>query len=51
VKKPDKSILALLQDRAALAEDCLKRVLDYLDPTLLDRHNFDYVAAVAEVLA
>lgn len=32
-------------DRAHLAEDCLRRLLDYIDPEVLQRHDFDWKAA------
>lgn len=44
-----KSIFRLMEERAIVAEACVKDLLNVIDPGLLDRHNGDYVAAVAEI--
>lgn len=44
-----KAHLAAALERAHLAESCLRRLLDYVDPEVLERHDFDYVAAVDEL--
>lgn len=38
-------------DRAVEAETCLRRLLDYIDPDVLTRHDFDWKAAVDELTA
>lgn len=38
-------------DRATEAEDCLRRLLDYVDPDVLTRNDFDWKAAVDELLS
>ena len=38
-------------ERATLAEDCLRRLLDYIDPEVLTRNAFDWKAAVDELTA
>jgi hypothetical protein len=44
----DKTV-TVLTDRVVLAEDCLKALLHSIDPELLERHLYDYVAAVKEL--
>lgn len=36
-------------DRAIEAESCLRRLLDYIDPDVLERHAFDWKAATDEL--
>lgn len=43
--------VAVLTDRCAVVESALKDLLNSLDPELLERNGFDYVAAVKELLA
>lgn len=38
-----------LQARCALAEECLRRVLNEINPELLVKHGFDWKAATEEV--
>lgn len=38
-----------VQARCALAEECLRRVLNEISPELLVKHNFDWKAATEEV--
>lgn len=37
--------------RAIDAENCLRLLLDYIDPDVLTRNDFDWKAAVAELLS
>lgn len=36
-------------ERAELAEACLRRVLNYINPELLTRHDFDWKSATEEL--
>jgi hypothetical protein len=42
--------VAVLTDRCAQAEGCLTTLLNSIDPELLERHHFDWVAAVKELV-
>jgi hypothetical protein len=41
--------ISSLQDRCSQAEQMLVALLNSIDPELLERHHFDYVAAVKEL--
>jgi hypothetical protein len=45
-----KKHLEVAVQRAADAETCLRRLLDYIDPEILSRHANDYLSAVEELV-
>lgn len=47
---PESYVLAI-QERAARAEDCLRRVLNLVNPELLTKHANDWAAATEELCA
>ena len=44
-----KALFQVALDRAILAEECLRTLLDYIDPEVLARNAFDWKAAVDEL--
>jgi len=45
-----KALFRVALDRAILAEECLRTLLDYIDPEVLQRNNFDWKTAVEELV-